>query len=216
MNEELFWQLIHKVHHAAPDDMQVKCEQISTELSKLSVEDAIEFQKLFDQQMDKTYTWPLWGAAYLIGGGCSDDAFYDFRSSLISRGAESVQAALLNPDSLSNKTIDEELMFYEGFQYAISQGVEAALGSIPVRYAPHPTDPSGETWNEDDDSLQKMLPNLWAKYQIQSDTEANSYIVVESPKKKDQVNLDFIYKLQLFGIAAIVILYVINKYLLNA
>lgn len=36
----------------------------------------------------KTYDWDLWGAAYLINGGASDDGFDYFRGWLLSQGSE--------------------------------------------------------------------------------------------------------------------------------
>ena len=34
------------------------------------------------------YRWDMWAAAYLIGGGCSDDGFIDFRAGLIAQGLD--------------------------------------------------------------------------------------------------------------------------------
>lgn len=34
------------------------------------------------------YRRDLWAAAYIIGGGCSDDSFIDFRAGLIAQGHE--------------------------------------------------------------------------------------------------------------------------------
>lgn len=175
MNEQKFWQMIMQVHIGGMTDMDKKCELVKEEIQKLSKEDAEEFQKLFDQQMDKAYTWPLWGAAYVIGGGCSDDAFMDFRSSLISRGEMSLKAALLNPDSLADQMIDEDSMFYEGFQYAVSEGVENVLGKQTDRYAAHPTDPSGEEWTEE--QLDVLYPKLSAKAEGLYDAEEMEFII---------------------------------------
>lgn len=175
MNEEQFWQIIQKVHIDGLGDMDKKCELVSLEISKLSAQDAKQFQILFDEQMDKAYSWELWGAAYVIAGGCSDDSFTDFRSALISRGEVSLNAALLNPDSLADQIIDEDDLFYEGYQYAVSDGVEKILGTSPERYASHPSDSSGNEWEEDENTLKRLYPKLWAKSEGQYDTESMSY-----------------------------------------
>ena len=39
--------------------------------------------------------------AYIIGGGCSDDGFWDFRSWLAVRGKRVYLVALRNPESLA-------------------------------------------------------------------------------------------------------------------
>jgi hypothetical protein len=52
--------------------------------------------------MAESYRWDLWGAAYLINGGCSDDGFDYFRGWLLSQGRAIWQATLADPDSLAD------------------------------------------------------------------------------------------------------------------
>jgi hypothetical protein len=110
--------------------------------------------------MDRAYSYNLWGAAYVIHGGCGDDTFNDFRSSLISRGRASFERALADPDSLADDDVDETTWFFEGFQYAVTAGVRAVTGSRPGRR--HPDRPSGEAWHEND--LPVLFPRLSAKF----------------------------------------------------
>lgn len=161
MDEGQFWDLLQRTHDAAPSDMDRKCELLKAELQKLSRNDAIDFAFLFDTMMGRAYSWRLWGAAYIIHGGCGDDTFNDFRSSLISRGQTSFEHALANPDALADDSIDEATWFYEGFQYAVTAGVEAVAGS-PRPGLRQPDDPSGEDWSEDD--LPRLYPRLSAKF----------------------------------------------------
>ena len=49
----------------------------------------------------EAYHWDLWGAAYLINGGCSDDGFEYFRRWLVLQGRDVFQAAVSNPDTLA-------------------------------------------------------------------------------------------------------------------
>ena len=46
------------------------------------------------------YTWDLWGVAYILKGGCSDDGFEYFRAWLIARGRDFVAQALADPEGL--------------------------------------------------------------------------------------------------------------------
>jgi hypothetical protein len=48
------------------------------------------------------FTWPLWAAASLIEGGCSNDGFADFRDGLILQGRTAFERALTNADSLAD------------------------------------------------------------------------------------------------------------------
>jgi hypothetical protein len=160
MDEGQFWDLVQRTHDAASNDMDRKCELLKSEVQKLSKSDAIDFATLFDTMMNRAYSYSLWGAAYVIHGGCSDDTFNDFRSSLISRGRACFERTLANPDSLADEKFDGSIWFYEGFQYAVTAGVKAVAGSRPGLR--HPDRPSGEDWREDD--LPLLFPRLSAKF----------------------------------------------------
>jgi hypothetical protein len=86
--------------------MDRKCEVLKAEIGKLSKNEASDFAVLFDTMMDRAYSHKLWGAAYAIHGGCSDDTFNDFRSSLISRGRACFERAIADPDSLADEEFD--------------------------------------------------------------------------------------------------------------
>jgi hypothetical protein len=114
MDETAFWAIFQRGHEAG--EMGRKCDLIKTEMIALSKKDAQAFARYFEQATDRAYCWPLWGAAYVINGGCGDDTFSDFRASLISWGRVAFEKALSDPDSLAEEDIDESSWFYEGFQ----------------------------------------------------------------------------------------------------
>jgi hypothetical protein len=68
-------------------------------LEPLSVEEIESFDKHFVQFSRQAYTWDLWGAAFIINGGCSDDGFQYFRWWLISRGRDWFYRALREPNT---------------------------------------------------------------------------------------------------------------------
>jgi hypothetical protein len=162
MTEPQFWDLVQLACDKCGSDMDARCNVIKVALSKLPPDEAVEFSRHFDAMMDKAYSWPLWGAAYVVHGGCSDDAFSDFRSSLISRGRASYERAVADPDSLADEDFDDDAWFYEGYQYAVNEGVKAAAGTVPGRAAPHPSGPSGESWEED--RVHDLFPRLTARF----------------------------------------------------
>ncbi len=162
MDELKFWEIVDSVHDQSKGDMDEKCELIRAALSKLSKDDAKAFSVLFDSMMDRAYSWSLWGAAYIINGGCSDDTFSDFRSSLISRGRSAFNRALSDPESLAAEDFDEDVWFYESYQYAVTDGVEAAAGSVVRRESPHPDEPSGQAWDEE--KVYDLYPQLADKF----------------------------------------------------
>ena len=162
MDESGFWNLVQRAHDQSGGDMDEKCDLIRDAIAALPKAEALDFGRLFDHMRDRAYAWPLWAAAYIAGGGCSDDSFGDFRAALISRGRGAFERALASPESLANEEYDEEAWFYEGYQYAVMDGVEAAAGSYPERAQPHPEDPSGEPWDEDE--VYDLYPALSAKF----------------------------------------------------
>jgi Protein of unknown function (DUF4240) len=163
MNEQQFWQVFDEVNNAANGDMDVKCQLIEEKVAQLSGADAIAFSYLFSEKMAAAYSWKLWAAAYLINGGCGDDSFMDFRSSLIAQGQAIFEQALQDPDSLAAVETDEDYDWcYEGVQYAVNDGVEAAVGDTVLREVSLDSEPSGDAWDEED--LADLLPKLAAKY----------------------------------------------------
>ena len=160
MDEDGFWKIVQNANDRSGGDMDQKCDALRQQISALSKDDALGFARHFDAMMDKAYNWPLWGAAYVINGGCSDDTFTDFRGALISRGREAFERALSNPDSLADEDFDEADWFYEGYQYAVTDGVEAVAGTRPQRNAP--SQPSGAEWRED--QVGALFPKLSAKF----------------------------------------------------
>jgi len=164
VNTEKFWEIIQLAHDKSSGDMDRKCELIKESISTLDDSEVSRFSEHFDDMMDALYSWPLWGAAYVMNGGCSDDAFSDFRSSLISRGEQEFLVALNSPDLLVDFDFLEDTWFYEGFSYAVMEATEAKLGESPKRIRPHPEEPSGQAWEDDSETLSSLFPKLWVKF----------------------------------------------------
>jgi len=163
MNAEQFWQMIDSVHVESGGDMDRKCELLKEQLLTLEGAELREFIAHFDSVDTAAYTWPLWGAAYVMNGGCSDDSFTDFRATLISQGRKIYERALSNPDSLVELDLDDgEDACYEGFQYVKNEVEEEKFGEISKRKINFPDEPTGTEWEED--ALAQLYPKLSAKY----------------------------------------------------
>lgn len=171
MNINEFWQIIDSVHKDSGGNMDRKCELLKDRLLKLETPVLSDFINHFDAADAAAYTWPLWGAAYVMHGGCSDDSFSDFRATLISMGRGTYERAVSEPESLSeiNYAVD---ICYEGFQYVKNEVAEITLGEVPGLAVSFPDDPSGEDWDEDD--LDQLYPKLSAKYSSDSQNESSS------------------------------------------
>jgi hypothetical protein len=156
-----FWAIVDEVHGEADGDMDEKCELLTERLEELTTEELQSFIDHFDARVAEAYSWDLWGAAYVIGGGCGDDSFSDFRSTLISCGRSAFERALQDPDSLADVELPDE-PFYEGFGYVGFTVFEERVGKMPQHQGGHPREPSGQDWDEED--LPGRFPKLTAKF----------------------------------------------------
>lgn len=168
MKIDKFWQIIDEVQPAGTDD-EAHAAALQERLSRLKPKAIEAFQKHFDRLQAELYDWGLWGAAYVIRGGCSDDAFTDFRAWVISQGHRVYKAAKHNPDSLADVQLSDdegervEQTNRELFSYAADEAYEEKTGEeMDYDETQEPEDPAGEEWDEDD--LPTRFPRLWALY----------------------------------------------------
>ena len=90
MDEQMFWSLIGRAQRPS---------ELHAQLAGLPEDQLLSFERLHAAYINRAYTSDLWGAAYLINGGCSDDTFEYFRAALISLGREVYERALTDPES---------------------------------------------------------------------------------------------------------------------
>jgi Protein of unknown function (DUF4240) len=124
------------------------------------------------------YRYDLWAVAYLIGGGCSDDGFIDFRAGLIAQGREWYQKAAASPDSLADHpavadarhSLCDNPLFYEEVNYAASTAFQRVSGeehafwdALEARGPGDCLTVIGEAFDLDDDQeMRRRLPRLSA------------------------------------------------------
>jgi len=163
MDEQKFWDLVEQAKSESGNDLNHRPDALEKILSPLPLESIQAFQQRYEHLLIKANTWKLWGAAYVMNGGCSDDGFKYFRDWLISEGRALFERAIEDPDSLSSVP-RREYFDLESFGYAALHAYEKNGGGeiyrdFNVELAP----PKGEEWQESD--LPKLLPKLSASYQ---------------------------------------------------
>jgi hypothetical protein len=169
MDRSTFWNVIDASRKKARGDVETQLEILRSQLERLEPDEIVQFGRIFEEYHIKAYTWDLWGAAYVIGGGCSDDGFLDFRGWLISRGEKVFERALEDPQSLVRVVKGDDECRYEGFQYVASQAWEKKTGKTMREFPEHTglnysRKPSGDPWNEDGDDLKQRFPKLWKRF----------------------------------------------------
>jgi hypothetical protein len=168
MDRRTFWRITDDSRTRSGGDLDKQLAMLRAWLEESESDEIVQFDRIFQQYWAKAYTWDLWAAAYMIGGGCSDDGFMDFRGWLISKGEKAFENALKDPESLVGVVNDdEEDCQYEGFQYVASQAWENKTGTslpdFPSHGSEHLREPADERWSEEGDDLERRFPKLWKK-----------------------------------------------------
>lgn len=167
MTIEQFWEIIEVVHQESGTDIDRRFEVLEAELGNLSLAEVQSFDVHFTDCLDRAFTWELWGAAYVMSGGWSDDGFWDFRSTLITCGRAIFELALKEPDSLA--ALESELgsnLQVEGLQYIARKVAERLGGDLLDRAQPHPREPRGRKL--DGLTVADIYPKLSKKYLTES------------------------------------------------
>ncbi len=167
MNQEQFWDIIAKACRSDPRRAEEWDQRLQAALEKLDSDEIIEWNRIFDRLAARAYTVDLWGAAYTINGGASDDGFYYFRCWLIGMGRDVYEAAVANPDSLADVVVadtDAEAEIYAAAHQAwMAVTGRSDTDSYPARN--ESAELRGEDWDFDDDGeVCRRLPRLAALY----------------------------------------------------
>ena len=171
MTEPEFWTLIEA---SRPGDSEAQVDRLIDALAIRPVAEILSFGQWWDTLKVRAYQWPLWGAAYLMNGGCSDDGFSDFRSWLLLKGEFIFKAALEDADWLAKIEIERDEASCECYPaptaYEMTTGTKEHnlyYNALSVAYGikSAPDDPLGEEWDFDDNKvMKKRLPKLFKKF----------------------------------------------------
>jgi hypothetical protein len=161
-HEDEFWDVIERVRRQSRGDLERACQSFKGALRALDDTSLLKAAQLFGGAMRRAYRWDVWGAAYVIHGGCSDDAFWDFRAGLIALGRTRYERALVEPDTLAAIPDVTTRTLFEGFQYCPEQVIkEREIVPKPARHQTRK--PAGRAW-KDDAELAARFPRLWKRF----------------------------------------------------
>jgi Protein of unknown function (DUF4240) len=157
----MFWQLVEDARDEAEGDCDGMAEALQRRLFERPVDEIVAFDKILHAMLGRANRTDLWGAAYLINGGASDDGFIYFRGWLIAQGQEVFEAALANPDSLADVAEeDSECEAMIGIDWTV---YEEQTGKPAPEWIGNAQTLVGEFW-KDNDELDSWLPRLAAKF----------------------------------------------------
>jgi hypothetical protein len=162
MDAEEFWGII------GPGDA-TSCDEVVSaakgRLEAMTAEEVEGFCWTIHDVLRSMYTWDLWGVAYILKGGCSDDGFEYFRAWLIARGRDFVAQAVADPEGLGVAIDPGPGNYAYGYQceallYVGMLTYREKTGALPDISAPLPPEPVGQRWQEED--LAIRFPRLAA------------------------------------------------------
>lgn len=164
MTDAEFWKLIDS---SVADDEEEQIERLRGELLKLTPQEVVSFDEHLRRRLNEAYRHDLWGAAYLINDGASDDGFEYFRLWLIGRGQRAFESVLKDPDSLATLVPEDiEYAEFESLLYVAPEVYEELTSQpLPPSTVELPAQPAGEPWDfDDDDAMQAHLPKVSARF----------------------------------------------------
>jgi hypothetical protein len=167
MDEARFWEIIAVACHSDPNEPDEWAGRLQAELMKLNPDAILAWDHHFARLAARAYTVDLWGAAYLINDGASDDGFYYFRCWLIGMGREVYEAAVADPDTLADVVTSDRIT--EAEIYPAAHRAWMTVTGQPET-APYPVrseqaELKGEDWDfDDDEEVLRRLPRLAAMY----------------------------------------------------
>ncbi|MFD8632084.1 DUF4240 domain-containing protein [Streptomyces sp. NPDC059533] len=182
MDKQTFWKLIDSAREQAQSGSESRSGSESEEVSERAAEllaglppaEIAEAQQVLWDLLSESYRAPLWAAAYVINGGCSDDGFDYFRGWLLTQGQAAFEAALADPDSLAAHPAvqeaaaeglelwDEDALSIAWTAYESATGGELPADSFTISYPA--LDPSWDFDFDDTAETAARLPRLSALF----------------------------------------------------
>ena len=157
-----------------PADAEAVAARAAIVLSARPLGEIVSADEVLWGLLADSYRHPLWAAAYLVNGGCSDDGFEYFRGWLIMQGREVYERVVADPDALAGlaairaKAPSARPVECEDTLYIASRAYRAATGGeLPGRAFRIEYPELDPEWGFDFDDRAEMarrLPRLAALY----------------------------------------------------
>ncbi|MGW6444490.1 DUF4240 domain-containing protein [Lentzea sp. NPDC055074] len=178
MDPNSFWKLISDARASVPDpaDGHAVAAAATTLLAERPPAEIVATQQVLWEVLTASYQNPLWAAAYLVNGGCSDDGFDYFRGWLVTQGEETYTAVLADPDSLAALPVvvaaaesGDEFECEDALSIAWNAHIKATGMQLPqdaFRISYPALDPDWDFDFDDSAELATRLPRLAALYDL--------------------------------------------------
>jgi hypothetical protein len=167
MEDVQFWNIIDRSQKASGGSTARQAVELEEILASLSPEQVASFNAAFVSKNLALYTWELWGAAFVLNEGCSDDCFEYFRNWVVGQGSAYYEAVRRDPQALADGRLEsgEEIFDAELLAYAGDAAYMRTSGGRDL-YEDYPQspstiadgEPSGAPWDEEE--VASLYPGL--------------------------------------------------------
>jgi hypothetical protein len=176
VDTQQWWELIEAARQVPdPSDGRTVAARAVTLLSARPHEDILAADRVLWGLLADSYRAPLWAAAYVINGGCSDDGFEYFRGWLVLQGRDVYERIVADPEALADLPIIRARassgwwpMECEDTLYIAPKAYRAATGEeLPAARSRSDTRSLDPEWGFDFDDRAEMtrrLPRLAALF----------------------------------------------------
>jgi hypothetical protein len=164
MTREDFWKLIDNAVGPADFGEAVNHEVLRESLVALKRPELLEFAGHMHGAVEGAFTTEMWGAAYLINGGCTEEEFIYFRGWVIGQGSRAYSDAVKNPDTLAD-SVDPDADAHEDADIlglAFDVYTENKGNDEGFEFESQSKELSGDEWDfEDEAEMSARFPRLW-------------------------------------------------------
>lgn len=172
MRTDDFWQLIDRARSGGGGESGAVAARAVALLAEREPADIVGYARHQQRVLAASYRVDLWGAAYLINGGASDDGFEYFRGWLMTQGREVFARAVADPDSLAElpqvraaSLSGEEFECEEMLSVPWDAYRRATATDLPADRDPVPVPDLNDFWDFDhEEEARRRLPKLAALF----------------------------------------------------
>ena len=163
MDDPLFWEIVSGSRSEAPElpDQLNVLEQL---LQSFPAPEIKRFAMLYGKFMKQLYHWNVWALAYAARGGCSDDAFMEFRTWLILQGDPALLELAIKEPAAAAARVPRDLELPEGTLLPMIDEIHLARAGKTFEWPMTDLErPKGKEWPEEE--LEARYPELVAHYE---------------------------------------------------
>ncbi|MGC5334246.1 DUF4240 domain-containing protein [Micromonospora sp. DT62] len=172
MRTDDFWQLIDRARAGGGGEPHAVAARAVALLAERDPEDIVGYARHQARVLSASHKVDLWGAAYLINGGVSDEGFHHFRGWLMTQGREVFARAVADPDSLAGLS-QVRAASLSGEEFSAAEMLAApwdayrrvTAAELPADPEPAPVPDLNDFWDfDDEEEAKRRLPKLAALF----------------------------------------------------